>query len=283
MHHEEPDGSACYGAWVCSDTAPKWVHQASYRVAKGKPFGGFYSFVEDFRRDGQSTQQLRRAQFGPAWTWSESEGWLPATSATFTASEGNSPFQTWSEKPDTIDTEPGSKPGTQILANGGDLHGESKLHKSFALDPGSRGPPELPAGLRPATVFSSAAPTSPPKDAPPLQKPTPITAKCPLCHVKGNCAPFCCGEVCRPAQCQGSDAPFSGKRCIWKCANGSLCHFHASGGKKCPLCGRGIGGAGPFCQGACCGSSQCQGASPFMAGRRCDWACAGGAKCAYHT
>ena len=46
------------------------THQASFCVTKGKPFGGFYSFVEDFARTGKSTAQLRRAQYGPAWTWS---------------------------------------------------------------------------------------------------------------------------------------------------------------------------------------------------------------------
>ena len=62
MHHEEADGHACYGAWVSSAaTSDQWVHQASYRVQKGQPFGGFYSFVEDFRRDGESTLQLRSA------------------------------------------------------------------------------------------------------------------------------------------------------------------------------------------------------------------------------
>jgi hypothetical protein len=280
MHQEEVDGRACYGAWISSAAAPEWIHQASYRVAKGKPFGGFYSFVEDFRRDTKSTAQLRRAQYGPAWSWSESAGWLAATSVSFGAS--GSPL----ERPDTIDTAPGSEPGTQILATGGDLAGESKLQDGpFALEPGARGPPELPPGVEPGTVFSSAAPAIPEKDAPALQTPSPIATECPLCSFKGECAPFCCGDSCGRAQCQGSGTPFPGERCIWKCAEGPLCHFHASGGKKCPLCGYGIGGEGPFCagEGDCCGSSQCQGKSPYMAGRRCDWACAGGAKCAYHA
>ena len=65
LHHEEPDGHACYGAWVWPEGAPDWVHLASYRVQKGQQFGGFYSFVEDFRRDGASTAQLRRHKIAP--------------------------------------------------------------------------------------------------------------------------------------------------------------------------------------------------------------------------
>ena len=276
MHYEEPDGHACYGAWVSSEVAPDWVHLASYRVRNGRPFGGFYSFVEDFRRDGESVAQLRRALYGPSWTWSENAGWMAATEASFTAS--NSPV----ERPDTIDTEPGSEPGTQVLANGGDLAGAAKLNwPPFALKPGTAGPPTLPAGMNPTTVFTTAAPVSPTKLL--VLKPDSVATNCPLCHIRGDCAPFCGGDCCLRAQCQGSDAPFPGEQCIWKCADGPLCHFHASGGKKCPLCGYTNSGEGPFCFGDCCGSSQCQGSSPFMAGKRCDWACAQGAKCAYHA
>ena len=158
-----------------------------------------------------------------------------------------------------------------------------KLSEVFALEQGENGSPELPEGVTPATVFDPAtAPASPEKDIPPLQKPSPIATECPLCHVAGDCAPFCCGDCCGRAQCQGSGTPFDGERCIWKGAEGPYCHFHASQGQKCPLCGNNIGGEGPFCCGDCCGSSQCQGTSPYMLGRRCDWACVGGPKCAYH-
>merc|ERR1719291_1070468 len=54
-----PSGRACYAAHVRVGDAG-WKHLVSYRVAHGKPFGGFYSFIEDFRRDHVSTLQERR-------------------------------------------------------------------------------------------------------------------------------------------------------------------------------------------------------------------------------
>jgi len=292
MQHLEPSGHACYAAWVSSEVAPDWVHLASYRVQKGSRFGGFYSFIEDYRRDGETVNQLRRAQYGPAWSWSESAGWMPASQVSFSASSSER------ERPDTIDTYPGTEPGTQMLANGGRLKGEAKLKlPPYQLEPGCT-PPTLPPGVNPATFFTTEAPTSPEKDPPKIQKPTPVITQCPLCPNKGECAPFCCGDHCGSAQCQGYAnwiedfglvSPFPGTRCIWKCAEGPLCHFHASQGKKCPLCGAARRPQpkeeeGPFCGGDSCGSSQCQARSPFLPqDRRCDWACAEGAQCAYHA
>ncbi len=37
------------------------------RLTCGKMLGGYYSFVEDFRRNKVSATLNRRAEFGPAW------------------------------------------------------------------------------------------------------------------------------------------------------------------------------------------------------------------------
>ena len=165
---------------------------------------------------------------------SKRAGWMPAHTATFTASKAAT------ERPDTIDTTPGPAPGTRILANGGTLAGSAKLNRPFALKPGARGPPKLPSGVMPSTVFTTAAPVSPAKAAciTAVQKPKPRATLCPLCDRKSDkCAPFCGGEVCGSSQCQGQNAPFPGERCIWKCVKGeTMCYFHASGGKRCALC-----------------------------------------------
>lgn len=161
MQHLEPSGHACYAAWVSSEVAPDWVHLASYRVQKGARFGGFYSFIEDYRRDGETVNKLRRAQYGPAWSWSERAGWMPASEVKFTATGVGD-----QERPDTIDTDPGTEPGTQMLANGGRLKGEAKLKlPPYQLEPGCT-PPTLPPGVNPATFFTTEAPTSPEKDPP---------------------------------------------------------------------------------------------------------------------
>ena len=46
---------------------------------------GYYSFVEDFRRNRISTTKVRRATFGNAWVCTTERKWQPLTTARFTA------------------------------------------------------------------------------------------------------------------------------------------------------------------------------------------------------
>jgi len=46
---------------------------------------GYYSFVEDFKRDRVSTTKTRRAEFGGGWALSVAGKWKPLTKARFTA------------------------------------------------------------------------------------------------------------------------------------------------------------------------------------------------------
>lgn len=50
---------------------------------------GAYSFVEDFRRNGESTKHTRRAQFGPAFFLAADGAWKPVAAAKFTATTDN--------------------------------------------------------------------------------------------------------------------------------------------------------------------------------------------------
>ena len=267
MHKFEPDGHACYAAFF------NGTHLASYRVRQGKPFSGFYSFIEDFRRDHKSVEEIRTAVYGPAWVYNGS-CWAPASSATFTASKADF------ERPDNIDCNPGLSPGTFVLRTGGSLAGQHKLKKSFPLGLNVGNPPQLPAAEQ--TLFQKRSPAK--KDH--LSVPQPGT-KCPLCQRASKRGGFCGGSCCNYAQCQVNNGiPIPGQRCIWKCATGSIhCLYHQSGGKRCPLCGYTVKGNGPYCydDGSCCGSSQCQATSPFLPGRRCDWVCYSGPLCAYHA
>jgi hypothetical protein len=50
----------------------------------GKPLGGYYSFVEDFKRDRVSTTKTREAHFGNGWVRNAGGTWQPSTKARFT-------------------------------------------------------------------------------------------------------------------------------------------------------------------------------------------------------
>ena len=158
---------ACYGAWIWPEGERTWTHLASYKVLRPKDdlFDGFHSFVEDFRRDSYSPYDLRRARFGPAWSWSKTNGWAPASSAIFTASANRTEWSGIMEGGE-VDAGAEQESGTAYLATGGPEPGagEKKLHQKplTTLAPGDGGPPaRLPAD--PNTVFTTTCPVSPPK------------------------------------------------------------------------------------------------------------------------
>ena len=67
----------------------RWQQMATFRTKTGgAPLKGYYSFVEDFRRDGKSAEQIRRARFGNGWIKSMNGDWIALTCARFTA-DGN--------------------------------------------------------------------------------------------------------------------------------------------------------------------------------------------------
>lgn len=64
----------------------EWIHLVTFStITGGKNLGGYYSFVEDFRRDGVSLTKVRKAHFGNAWIKTSRGQWQPALKARFTA------------------------------------------------------------------------------------------------------------------------------------------------------------------------------------------------------
>jgi hypothetical protein len=62
-----------------------WKHLVTFSTITGGRFlGGYYSFVEDFKRDGVSATRAREARFGNAWV-EAGGGWKAVTKARFTA------------------------------------------------------------------------------------------------------------------------------------------------------------------------------------------------------
>lgn len=82
-----PDGErVIYSAYISGGGIEGWKLMASLRArAASKSLQGLYSFVEDFRRDGKSLQQARRARFGGGWVKTPGNEWVSITQARFGA------------------------------------------------------------------------------------------------------------------------------------------------------------------------------------------------------
>lgn len=76
-----------YAAFFYLPGEKRWKHLATFRTRTGGlPLRGYYSFVEDFRRDYRSADEVRRADFGNAWVLALDGVWHSVGTARFTAS-----------------------------------------------------------------------------------------------------------------------------------------------------------------------------------------------------
>ncbi len=125
---EVQDQKTAYTAWVGRPGQDDWWKLATFRTRTGGlPLRGYYSFVEDFRRDGASVQQLRRARFGNGWVRSAPGDWTSLRRARFTASNAE-----WEAK-DNIDG--GAADGWFHLATGGAVRASRELRTVIELPP----------------------------------------------------------------------------------------------------------------------------------------------------
>ncbi|HEY3968748.1 MAG TPA: DUF3472 domain-containing protein [Planctomycetaceae bacterium] len=66
-----------------------WKHLVTFStISQGRGLRGYYSFIEDFRRNRISATEARRARFGNGWIQSKDGQWVALTQARFTA-DGN--------------------------------------------------------------------------------------------------------------------------------------------------------------------------------------------------
>jgi hypothetical protein len=131
------EGETAYAAYFFLPESKAWKHLITFRTfAGGDGLQGLYSFIEDFRRDGKSAKQVRRAIFGNGWV-SDPEGkWAPLTRAHFTASGA-----TWEAK-ETIDA--GVLKDRFYLQTGGDTTTTTPLGTWMERPAGNATPPQLP-------------------------------------------------------------------------------------------------------------------------------------------
>ena len=144
----EGDKTAFAGYVFLPGPPAQWKQLVTFRTRTGgQHLRGCYSFIEDFRRDGASVQDIRRARFGPGWVKSAAGEWVWLRRARFTASSAR-----WEAK-ENIDTRLAD--GRFALATGGAITSTTALGSTLEL------PPE-PAPLPPADLPGEAlAPSEP--------------------------------------------------------------------------------------------------------------------------
>jgi hypothetical protein len=111
-----------------------WKHLVTFStITGGRPLGGYYSFVEDFKRDGVSATRPREARFGNAWVKAVGGGWEPVARARFTA-----------DRNPVTNIDAGVRDGRFFLITGGATENKgAKLNGPIDLPPAARrAPPE---------------------------------------------------------------------------------------------------------------------------------------------
>ena len=69
-----------FAAYFCPPEAKAWRHLATFStLAGGKHLGGYYAFIEDFRRNRISATRERQAQFGNGWVQGTDGRWTALT------------------------------------------------------------------------------------------------------------------------------------------------------------------------------------------------------------
>lgn len=124
------EGKTTYAAWIAG--AGEWKKLAVYRAPNGGiPLKGCYSFVEDFRRDGKSPKETRRASYGNGWVRTTKGEWTPLLQGRFTAD--GTPLKNFNGA--IVD-------GRFELSTGGDVANVTALNSSLTLPDPKRASPE---------------------------------------------------------------------------------------------------------------------------------------------
>lgn len=129
------ENRTAYTGWFFDPDKKAWKKLVTFStVTENKTLGGLYSFIEDFRRDGKSYHQRRKATFGPGFVFQKDE-WKPITRARFTA-DGSKP----------TNIEAGVEGGSFYLATGGKTPDKSgELNKPIDVTPAATFPEAIDA------------------------------------------------------------------------------------------------------------------------------------------
>jgi len=114
-----------YAAYFYLNEVERWKHLASFQtLTNGDYLKGYYSFIEDFYRNGQSATQRRRARYGNGWVQTVEGDWVALTRSTFTA-----------DRTATYNIDAGVAENEFFLATGGDIRNKTPLRSKLARQP----------------------------------------------------------------------------------------------------------------------------------------------------
>ena len=108
----KPDGGdrTAYSGYFFVPEKKEWKHLVTFStITNGTLLSGYYSFVEDFRRNKISTTKVRRASYGNGWVKPDKGDWTPLDKARFTADANP-----------VLNFDAGTIDGCYFLATGGD-------------------------------------------------------------------------------------------------------------------------------------------------------------------
>ncbi len=131
---KEDDTRTAYAGHFYDPAKKEWVHLVTFStITKGELLKGYYSFVEDFKRDKVSTTKERVARFGNGWVKAADGKWLSLDKARFTADANP-----------VVNINASVKDGLFLLGTGGDLKNtDTPLGKTMDRPAGTE-PPALP-------------------------------------------------------------------------------------------------------------------------------------------
>jgi len=83
---EAAGSRTAFAAWFFLPEQKEWKHLATFStITGGRSLRGYYSFIEDFRRNRISATKVREARFGNGWVKRKDNGWIALSRARFTA------------------------------------------------------------------------------------------------------------------------------------------------------------------------------------------------------
>ncbi|HJZ59216.1 MAG TPA: DUF3472 domain-containing protein [Gemmataceae bacterium] len=134
----KPDGTdrTAYSGYFFIPEKKEWKHLVTFSTpTKGELLKGYYSFVEDFRRNKVSNTKVRKAQFGNGWVKPAKDDWVPLEKARFTADSNP-----------VLNIDAGASGKRFFLATGGDTENKTtKLRETITRQKGAEQPPaDLP-------------------------------------------------------------------------------------------------------------------------------------------
>ena len=135
VHAKVEGKKTAFAGYLYDDARKQWRHLVTFRtLTGGDPLHGYYSFIEDFRRDGRSPNERRVAEFGNGWVRNLDGQWFDLSKARFTGDP--TPLM-------NIDAGPAKAPGWFFLQTGGASTNSTVELWKTAERAGLSAPPEI--------------------------------------------------------------------------------------------------------------------------------------------